>query len=135
MNCIWCKAEANKSSVEHIIPEALGCPDGFVLHNGEVCVNCNAKLARLDRAVLDDFEILTFMLGILRKNGKNPTVANRGNIVGGYKEREKFIAINMERNSIKSPDGKIIGAFGKSKQNIKTSFARNGSSGMINFLT
>ena len=30
MACIWCKSSANPTSVEHIFPEALGCPRGLL---------------------------------------------------------------------------------------------------------
>jgi hypothetical protein len=33
--CIWCKKQStSKQSIEHIIPESLGCPEAFVLMDG-----------------------------------------------------------------------------------------------------
>jgi len=42
--CIWCKSEHTDRSVEHIVPESLGCPRELVLRNGEVCDVCNSRL-------------------------------------------------------------------------------------------
>jgi HNH endonuclease len=62
--CIWCTKLNASTAVEHIIPEALGCPNGFVLKDGAVCESCNNNLGHLDQAVLDEFDMLVFLAGV-----------------------------------------------------------------------
>lgn len=54
--CIWCRQSVKDRIPEHIIPEAIGCPDGMVLDRGEVCGECNHRLAKLDRVLADTSE-------------------------------------------------------------------------------
>lgn len=134
-HCIWCKQKSSNLSVEHIIPEALGCPTGFEFTHGEVCTKCNTGLAHLDQAVIDDFDILTFIWGIPRKKGKSPIISNRGNLIGYSKLLEKCIQINMEKYPVMDANGKIIHPYGKSKRNIKANFINTGKQGKISFNT
>ena len=80
--CIWCR-ERPGTSLEHIAPDALGCPPDFVLTKG-VCTECNQKNGQLDRALLTPFEIMTVMKGIPRKKGKKPTVDGFASFASGY---------------------------------------------------
>lgn len=130
--CIWCRNESNTDSIEHIIPEALGCPDEFHLKDGAVCQRCNNGLAHLDQAVIDEFDIFTFWSGVPRKKKKSPVVNNRGNLLGGYINSNKTLFINMDR-APKSIEGHQIAGYGKSLRNIKASFDVNGSQGKVSF--
>ena len=134
-HCIWCKNKVVDFTTEHIIPEALGCPSGFVLSNGAVCRSCNNDLAHLDRAVIDDFDILAFMATVPRKRGKSPIISSRGNMVGICNEAGNYIAINMESSPVRDVNGRILGGFGKSRRNIRAKFNRFGSVGRISFDT
>jgi hypothetical protein len=116
--CIWCKQPSNKIAKEHIIPEALGCPNGFWLQNGEVCESCNNNLGYLDQAVINEFDLLTFHYGIPRKKNNKPAVLCRGNLVAKFIRNGPMLFINMDRES-QFIDGNLIGGFGKSKRNIK----------------
>jgi hypothetical protein len=92
--CIWCKRTSQPRSVEHIIPEAIACPPGFVLQNGEVCRGCNNRLAVLDRVIAQEFDLVTFWYGVPRKRGRPPQIDSRGNFtarVNGRRPEIKFI--------------------------------------------
>ncbi|MCF6319932.1 MAG: HNH endonuclease, partial [Proteobacteria bacterium] len=73
--CIWCGKFNQDKDIEHIIPEALGCPKDFFLDNGVVCKKCNNNLAYLDRAVIGDFKIPAFLAGVTKKKNKSPKVS------------------------------------------------------------
>ena len=119
--CIWCQQPSKTKAKEHIIPEALGCPDGFWLTNGEVCKSCNNGLAHLDQAVIDDFDILLFMNRIPRKKNRLREVSSRGNVLTRFNKSEPIFFINMAPSPIVI-EGNYIGPYGKSKRNIKGTF-------------
>lgn len=131
--CIWCKQEGIPSSVEHIIPEALGCPPSFVLSGGEVCRQCNNELAYLDRAVVDEFDIVAFQSGVPRKFGRPPRIDSRGNVVGYHTDSGPAFAINMERHPVTTPDGVRVAALGKSSRNVRAKFKRTGDEAQMSF--
>lgn len=131
--CIWCKQEGNPPSVEHIIPEALGCPSDFVLSGGEVCRQCNNELAYLDRAVVDEFDILAFQSGVPRKSGRPPRIDSRGNVVGYHTNSGPAFAINMERHPVTTPDGVRVAALGKSSRNVRAKYKRTDDEAQISF--
>lgn len=91
--CIWCKKTNQPPSVEHIIPEVVGCPDGFVLNNGEVCRPCNNRLGHADRAIAHEFDFVLHHFNVPRKRGKPPEIRSRGNVVATSAPRE--ISFNM----------------------------------------
>lgn len=130
--CIWCQQPSKTKAKEHIIPEALGCPDGFWLTNGEVCKSCNNGLAHLDQAVVDDFDILRFMYRIPRKKNRLPEVSNRGNVLTRFNKSEPIFFINMAPSPIVI-EGNYIGPYGKSKRNIKGTFKVRESSACMSF--
>lgn len=135
MRCIWCKHENNDSTIEHIIPEALGCPPNFTLTDGLVCRSCNNGLAHLDQAVIADFDIPLFMSNVPRKRGKPPTIRTRGNMVGTRGTRGPEISINMERSSKLAHDGSNLGPYGKSDRNINASLLIKGRAAETKFST
>jgi len=130
--CIWCQQPSKTKAKEHIIPEALGCPDGFWLTNGEVCKSCNNRLAHLDQAVVDDFDILLFMNRIPRKKNRLPEVSNRGNILTKSNKNEPIFFINMAPRPIVI-EGNYIGPYGKSKRNINATFEVRKSHACMSF--
>ncbi len=131
--CIWCLTENATPSVEHIIPDALGCPEGFMLSDGAVCRSCNSGLAHLDQAVIDDFDIFAFMANVPRKGGRSPFVKGRGNLVATQGSDGPVISINMESQVKEAHDGTRLGAFGKSKRNIEAALTRHNNLGTISF--
>ena len=133
--CIWCKGVDVPSALEHIIPEALGCPSGFVLSDGTVCRECNNGLAHLDQAVIEDFDIFAYMSGVPRKKGRPCEIRSRGNLIGTQGPNGNEISINMERYPVTAHDGTNLGGFGNSDRNIQASFDRQGDSVKISFST
>ena len=133
MNCIWCKNKVIENAREHIFPEALGCPENFILENGEVCKNCNSNLGHIDQAVIDDFDILVFQNDIPRKNNKKPIINNRGNLLGKHTEEGKSIFINMENYAVESPFGDKISSSKGQKRNVNATFSVKGKKAKIKF--
>lgn len=133
--CIWCLAENAEPSLEHIIPEALGCPPDFVLQDGVVCKACNNNLAHLDRAVIDDFDMQAYLANVRRKRGRPAVVRGRGNLVATRGSNGPEISINMDCQAVLAHDGSPLGAFGKSKRNVKATLSRRGKIGKVCFST
>ncbi len=79
--CIFCGQESKPDAPpEHVFPEVIGSPPGAVLSNGEVCQDCNHRLAPLDRALADSTDLLRFFSGVRSKRGKPPTISGRPNL-------------------------------------------------------
>ena len=133
IKCIWCKRSDRKPSIEHIIPEALGCPSEFVLKRGEVCCKCNNHLAQLDQAVIDDLDFLAYMNGIPRKRGRAPEIRSRGNVIGTYESGQPSVFINMESHPIMTHLGDRLGAYGRSARNVNTAMEKIGDFAKISF--
>ncbi len=125
--CIWCGGIDVDAHLEHIVPEAIGCPPDFHLTGGVVCTRCNNGLAALDRAVVDEFDLLAFMTGVRRKGGRTPVVASRGNVRGSYVHGKPAISFNMERRAVEAHDGVRLSAFHGAPRNIAASFSLNGA--------
>jgi hypothetical protein len=120
--CIWCKALNAPPSVEHIIPEALGCPPGFELKGGVVCKSCNNGLGHIDQAVVDEYDFILFAANIPRKGGRAPEVRNRGNVVATRGKNGPEIHFNMEPHSVEGPSGASVAPFKGQPRNIKAQF-------------
>ena len=73
MICIWCLDDFAKLSLEHGIPEALGCPPDLELRD-TTCAGCNNRLGTIDQALLKPFEAISVMYGVPRKKGRPPTI-------------------------------------------------------------
>lgn len=135
MRCIWCKNEGGARSIEHIIPEALGCPDNFLLSNGEVCRKCNNDLAKLDKAIIDDFDFVAFMSGVPRKRGRPPVINSRGNVIGLIGPEGPKLHFNMDRRPVATDSGVTLAPFGGSCRNVNASFEEDGKSAKVSFST
>jgi HNH endonuclease len=111
--CIWCgNPSVGKGSIEHIIPKAIGCPDGFELKNGEVCRNCNNGLGHLDQAVVADFEVPALIAGVPRGRLKGPEIHSFGNTFAHqHALRGTEIFINMDPKPITLENGLTLGGF------------------------
>lgn len=104
--CIWCAKQPGRS-LEHIVPDALGCPPEFVLTQG-VCADCNHRNGKLDRALLTPFEIQTVINGVPRKGGRKPTVDGFRSFSSGYDANGLTIFMNRERHPVQLPNGKWL---------------------------
>lgn len=93
MICIWCLDDFVKLSLEHGIPEALGCPPDLELHD-TTCAECNNRLGTIDQALLKPFEAITVMYGVPRKKGKPPTIDSWRAISSKHKSDGPHIFIN-----------------------------------------
>jgi hypothetical protein len=130
--CIFCKEKGKKGSIEHIIPEALGCPENLVLKNGEVCEDCNNGLGHLDDALINAFDLIRFQAKVPGKKGKLPTIISRGNFIAEYVDGEPKIYINPTNKPVKLKDGRVIGPSGKSKRNIDLKISIDGKMANVN---
>lgn len=121
------------TSVEHVIPESLGCPDGFVLSNGEVCRKCNNKLGNVDQALLHEFEPMTFWNEIPRKKGKPPKVDSfpglRAELVNG----EKTFYLNMEKYPVNPHEGLTVPPRKANERHLEANIEKIGEMAKINF--
>lgn len=131
--CIWCLHPNQDAAKEHIIPEALGCPQEFIFKDGTVCQSCNNKLAYLDRAVIDDFDIFLFQAGVKRKHNKLPSIKSRGNLSAGYGPEGKFIAVNMGPGSVLDSLGNTLIPFKEAERHINAKFETDGTTAKISY--
>lgn len=132
--CIWCTKRNSDRDIEHIFPEALGCPDGFYLESGMVCKKCNNGLAHLDRVVVGEFEIPAFMASVPRKKNKPPIINSFGNFKGNVHKSEKAFFINMDKNQHSIfPGGEKVAPFRGRHRDIKASINTVGNQASISF--
>ncbi len=123
--CIWCLQSTRPGlGVEHIIPEALGCPKGFVLPSNVVCTKCNNGLSDLDTAVIDEFDFLAFLAGVPRKRGRAPAIRSRGNVVGTVEADEPTISFNMGSTACRGPNGEHLSGYRGGARNVRAQFAK-----------
>jgi hypothetical protein len=113
-NCIWCKRPVRRQNIEHILPDSLGCPSHFVLKDC-VCISCNNGLGHVDQALLRDFEIIAFTLGVRRKGGRPPSINNWRGIRGRYGANGPEMCLNAGPQTVQ--------AFG---QNLHAASPRHG---------
>lgn len=133
--CIWCHGPAGGNHVEHIIPEALGCPEDFILPSDVICKRCNNGLGHLDRAVAQDFDFITFQAGVPRKNGRPPAIDSRGNVYGFRTGSHSHIHFNMGAESTTAPDGATVGGFKGKERNIRAEYSEHGPFAKVSFKT
>ncbi len=133
--CIWCQKNVTSgtSTIEHIIPEPLGCPVDFVLKDDQICRACNNQLGHIDQTVVDHYDFITFLQGIPRKGNRPPIISNRGNVIGRMISGEPFLHFNMEKYAISLDDGTPLAPSGKSKRNVKAKFDTKGKYAHVNF--
>jgi len=126
--CIWCgNSSIGKQSIEHIVPKAIGCPDGFVLKNGEVCKNCNNGMGHLDQALIGDFEIPALIAGVPRGNDKGPRVHSYGNTFAHQSAQGTELFINMDAKAIVLKNGFELGGFKGRERDLKWKLSVNGN--------
>ena len=135
MICIYCKKAHKLPSIEHVIPESIGCPSDAILQNGQVCEKCNKLLGKkLDLHVKDAFDILAFEYNIKRKKGKSAIISSRGNLRAEYAKGKANIYINNSNAPIVDNGGQRLPAYNKSNpRHIDAKFSRNGNEISLNF--
>ncbi len=131
--CIWCQGGAGGRHVEHIVPEVLGCPPGFVLPAEVICRSCNNGLGHLDQAVADDFDFVSFLADIPRKKGRLPGITNRGNVYAFKGVNGQEIFFNMDPISTVATNGSRVAAYRGSERDIKARFEEEGLYARISF--
>lgn len=93
MICIWCQQEYERLSVEHGIPQALGCPEALVMRDVS-CARCNNSLGIVDQALVKQFEIATVVFGVRRKKGRRPTIDSWRSITSKHHADGPHIFLN-----------------------------------------
>jgi hypothetical protein len=133
LRCIWCENISRDSDIEHIIPEALGCPEGFVLPGTIVCKKCNNSLAHLDRAVIDQLEMFSFFEGIPRKKSRPPSINAIGNAYGTVHNGGQHMAINMDKKNSVGIGRRNLSPFKKNSGHLLAELQKNGVSSAVSF--
>lgn len=131
--CIWCLEPSEDEHEEHIIPEAIGCPPGFVLPGTVVCRKCNNGLAYLDQAVIDEFDFVTFMAGVQKKKGRRPAIHNRGNVLATVEPSGPTYTFNMDPTPIKAHDGSQLAGYRGTKRNVRAQLTKQDEIGKIEY--
>lgn len=129
--CLWCGATRYAPSREHIVPEALGCPEALVLTEG-VCERCNNGLGHVDQALVRQFEVQTVMNGIRRKKGKPPTISGWGPLRGKHGPEGPSIHLNAGPGDVML-DGRPLKALGGETGIHSFSMTRDGPEAIIRF--
>lgn len=117
--CIWCLRPSSDKDVEHVFPEALGCPDHLTLPGTVVCRRCNTGLAHLDQIVADDFDLVALLKHIPRKRGRPPEIANRGNFYGNLTDKGPQLFFNLESYRVKTHIGRELTAYRGNTRDIR----------------
>lgn len=108
--CIYCKKTEANYSVEHIIPDSIGCPPDLILKH-EVCEKCNNKLAVLDNRVIQEYDLIRWMSEIPNKKGKIPKISSIRNVYTddkGMMGDKKRIVFNSDSKPVKIEKTDII---------------------------
>ena len=119
--CIWClKPSGTNAPPEHIYPQACGCPDTFVLRDGEVCKDCNHRLATVDKAIVNNFEAILLMMNIPRSDGKARRLVSYSNMDASMRPGEEpKIRIDVKHTHAEVPPGTVLTKNAPGKRSIK----------------
>ena len=127
--CIWCLKNGRKSK-EHIVPEVLGCPPGFVLKRGEVCDKCNSKLSPLDAVLGQSFDFLRVVARIPGKKHKPPRITGRTNLRASVTRKGHLdLLLNLESHAVETEAFGTIPEISDSYRDVIGSFQRIGTIG------
>lgn len=130
MRCIWCLQSDRKSSEEHIVPLALGCPDDWVLRR-EVCEPCNNGLGSLDRHLADEFDIFRVQAGVHARRGKKPRITSRSNLRGERRAGGYDFLVNMSARAVTHPHYGVLNPPSGKLNDAQADFLREGSIGQV----
>lgn len=133
LRCIWCGRPSGPGEPpEHIVPEAIGCPENMVLVSGEVCAACNHGLAHLDQALIDDLEVYAYVAGVPRKKGP-PAIHSHGNVSGEVKNGHATTHFNMGPAHVDLPNGRKLSGFKGRARDINARFSQQGNTATVEF--
>lgn len=133
-HCIWCgSATSGKEPLEHIVPEALGCPEDFILRDGEVCGSCNNGLGHVDQALIHDLEVCAFMANVPRKRGRPPKVSSYGNFQAEVADGKATYLFNMDPTPVVAGGGKHLAGFRGKERDINARMQRDARVATIDF--
>lgn len=126
--CVWCLKEGRKSK-EHIVPEVLGCPTGFVLNRGEVCADCNSTvLSSLDGVLGESFDFLRVWARVPGKKQKPPRMTGRTNLRASVTRRGHVdLHLNLEQHAVQTDAFGAIPPASGSHRDVAGSFERIGA--------
>jgi len=133
-HCIWCSKPVEGSQPkEHIVPEAIGCPEGFVLSDGEVCGPCNNRLAHLDQSLSADLEVFAMMAGVPRKHGRPPEISSFGNLRAEVRSGQPEWYFNMGPGSLTTQSGRSVPPFRGRDRDVRANIEIQGKVATIDF--
>jgi hypothetical protein len=134
VRCIWCGESSGPGEpLEHIVPEAIGCPKDLILSKGEVCGRCNHGLAHLDQALVADFEVFAMMAGVPRKGGRPAAISSYGNLRTNSKNGHVEYHFNMGPGNTTMPNGQTLPPFRGRPRDVNATFTREGGQATIGF--
>lgn len=128
--CLWC-GEPTTGTLEHILPESLGCPAGFVLKSG-VCAACNNGLGHVDQALLHEFELIACLAGVPRKGGRPPAIHSWASIAAATTANGPEWHVNAGPQAMVAL-GKNLAAAKPSNGISNVQFTTNGGIGTLTF--
>lgn len=110
--CIWCRRPTSSNEpVEHIVPHAIGCPEDFILTNGEVCAACNNGMGHLDQALVQDIEVYAALAGVPNKAGRTSRISGFGNMRADIEGDGLVYRFNMERHPVEIRPGVMLAGY------------------------
>lgn len=109
----------------------MGCPPGFVLES-DVCTKCNNDLGHIDRALLRQFELVTFFGNVPRKRGKRPSLDSWSAITGRYTDNKPEVHINGGPGLVEA-FGKTLKPVSANKEIEDVSFETSGGIATLKF--
>jgi len=131
--CFWCPQICDGTQPpEHVIPEALGAPDGAVL--SDVCKGCNhGTLAGLDQALVASLDIVRWMAGVPNKRGEPSGIATRSNLFAENTKDEGRVAyVNMGPGDVTLPSGRVLKAPTRAPNSVAANIKVEGREAEIN---
>lgn len=132
--CIWCRRlTTDREPPEHIVPEAIGCPEDFVLRNGEVCASCNHGLGHLDQALVQDLEVYAAMAGVPSRKGRSSRISGYGNVVADQVGGKLTYFFNMGSTPVEIRPGKMLPGFRGKARDLKAHMKAKGGKAEITF--
>lgn len=91
--CIFCRnVPSHWPAEEHIFPESIGCPQGFVLQGAEVCTPCNNRLSKADSKLIEVMSAFRPLGRFKTKKGK----WQRGDLGNATFQRTGSNALELE---------------------------------------
>jgi hypothetical protein len=126
--CLWCGDLSKGAPPEHIIPDALGCPEKAVLRDGEVCGPCNHKFGQiLDLALVQSLDVLLWSLGHKGKDGRGLSISSRSNARTLVSQGSRELHINFGPGDVELRNGQKLKSPNQSANVLQGSFVVDGS--------